>query len=345
MICTVSTIKDSVANVTRFVEGNLAAGADHLFVFAEGGDRDVLTRLEEHPHVTVVDADAMSRRVAQPDNLNTRQTINANRINWLLADLDSAEWLFHLDGDEILDIDKGRLLALGPDVETVRLLPKESVSSSEPGYGGYFKRLLSNEELALLTLFGVIDEAFNSVYFHGHVSGKVGLRPSRRHGVHIHDVSLIGQEGSTEDFRADWLHLLHYDSVSPEEYLRKWTVNSAGTPHNFRGRRKLIHAAMSGLVKNEQIDEAEKRDYMLEIYRREIEDDAPSLQKFGLLETVEPRHHSPGSFTRQESDAITAVLPRLLEAEPRYFQPRRTEYDPAELMTTIHAGASSRHPR
>ncbi|WP_277455119.1 glycosyltransferase family 2 protein [Janibacter sp. DB-40] len=335
MICTVSTIKDSIANVTRFVEENLAAGADHLFIFSEGGDHDVLTYLEGHPHVTVVDADAVNRRVAQPENLNTRQTINANRINWLLADIDSAEWLFHLDGDEILDIDKERLLALGPDVATVRLVPKESVSSSDAGYRGYFKRLLSKEELALLTLFGVIDEAMNSVYFHGHVSGKVGLRPSRAHGVHIHDVSLLGEEGTTEDFRADWLHVLHYDSLSPEEYLRKWSVNAAGTPHNFRGRRKLIHAAMSGLVKNERIDENTKREYMLEIYRREIEDDAPSLEKFGLLERVEPRNYRPGSFSRRELDAMTAVLPRLLEAEPRYFQPRKTEYDPAELMATI----------
>src|SRR5699024_12020999 len=47
----------SLANVRDFVEGNLAAGADHLFVFVEGGDREVLSHLDRHPHVTAVDAD------------------------------------------------------------------------------------------------------------------------------------------------------------------------------------------------------------------------------------------------------------------------------------------------
>ena len=32
VICTVSTVKDSADNVATFVEQNLAAGADHLFV-------------------------------------------------------------------------------------------------------------------------------------------------------------------------------------------------------------------------------------------------------------------------------------------------------------------------
>lgn len=65
-----------------------------------------MAHLEEQAHVSVVDADAVSRRNPQSANLNTRQTINANRINCLLSGIGSAEWLFHIDGDERLDIDR-----------------------------------------------------------------------------------------------------------------------------------------------------------------------------------------------------------------------------------------------
>lgn len=341
MICTVSTIKDSVTNVTRFVEGNLAAGADHLFIFLEGGDREVLTFLEEHPHVTVVDADELNRHTPQASGLNVRQTVNANRINYLLSDVDSAGWLFHIDGDEVLDIDRDRLLELDPEVNSVRLVPRESVSSSQPEHRGYFKRLLEQEELALLTVLGVVDRPSNRKYFHGHVAGKIGVRPSVRHGLHIHQSRVLGEEHTQESYRADWLRVLHYESVTMEEFLRKWEVHiQAGPETSFRGEKELVRGAIIAVLGNAHLDEDEKRHHLTEIYRRRVEDDVPTLLRLGLLETVAPLNHHPGSFTRREQKRMARELSALLDAEMGFFLPRRLEHDPAELKATIRRGSS-----
>lgn len=341
MICTVSTIKDSVANVRNFVERNLGAGADHLFVFAEGGDREVLVFLEEHPHVTVVDADELDRHTPQASGLNVRQTINANRINYLLSDVDSVDWLFHIDGDEVLDIDRHRLLELGPEIDSVRLAPRESVSSSQPEHEGYFKRLLEREELALLTVLGVVSGPNNRKYFHGHVAGKIGVRPSVRHGLHIHQSRLLGEEDTQESYRADWLRVLHYESVTLEEFLRKWEVHiQAGPETSFRGEKELVRGAIVAVLGNAHLGEDEKRHHLAEIYRRRVEDDVATLLGLGLLETVEPLDHRPGAFTRREEKRMARELSALLEADQDYFLPRKLEHDPAELKATIRRGSS-----
>lgn len=339
MICTVSTVKDSLANVTHFVECNLAAGVDHLFVFLEGGDPDVLAYLEEHPHATVVDSDEANRRNPQPGNLNTRQTINANRINVLLADVASAQWLFHIDGDECLDIDKERLLAIDADVATVRLLPKEAVSSSREGDSRYFKRLLTREELSLLTVLGLIDKPSNRSYFHGHVSGKIGIRPSLSFGMHIHQARVLGEDETTTDFEADWLHLLHYESFTMDEFLRKWVAHlSAGEGAKFRGEKELVRGAVSAVLDNPHLDEDEKREYLTEIYRRRIEEDVPTLLKLGLLDTIEPGNYRPSSFTRREEKQLAREMPALLAADHEHFLPRRIDHDLVELKRRIHGG-------
>ena len=333
VICTVSTIKDSLTNVSRFVERNLAAGADHLFVFLEGGDRETLAHLGEHPHVTVVDVDAVSRSHRQAAGLNARQTINANRINCLLADVDSVQWLFHIDGDEVLDIDRERLLALEPDVTTVRLVPRESVSSATSEGTQYFKRLLTREELSLLTVLGLIDRPNNRRYFHGHVAGKVGIRPSLSFGMHIHQARVLGEPDPQEGFRADWLRLLHYESFTMEEFLRKWTAHlGAGPDTKFRGEKDLVRGAVRAVLDNPSLAEDGKRRYLVEIYQRRLEDDVQTLRELGLLETAGEGTHRPVTFSRRDTRRLAQELPALLEADLDYFLPSKVEREPAELM-------------
>lgn len=326
MICTVSTVKDSLSNVRTFVEDNLAAGVDHLFVFVEGGDHEVLSYLEAHPHATAVDADA---ETDASKSLNTRQTINANRINHLLADVPEAEWLFHIDGDECLDIDKERLLALGPEVEVVRLIPKESVSTSQPEYSDYVKHLLEPDELALLKVLDLVDSASNRRWFHGHVLGKVGIRPSRDLGLHIHHARRFGAEETMEDFRADWLHLVHHESVSLQEFVRKWQAHiGAGPATKFRGEKELIRAAVRGVLANDHLDEEGRRRFLAEIYRRRVEDDVPALLDLGMVEPAAVHHYVPRSFPRRRLRRLESRLPELLEIDPNYFRPLQREGDP-----------------
>ena len=89
LVVTASTVKDTLANVERFVDGNLAGGADHLVLFLDAPDDpatpDVRGFLDAHPHVTCVVTDETWWPDKRPEQLNTRQRINANVVKALLA--------------------------------------------------------------------------------------------------------------------------------------------------------------------------------------------------------------------------------------------------------------------
>lgn len=348
MISTVSTVKDNLSNATNFVRRNLAAGADHMFIFLEGGDREVLRFLDAHRHVTVIDTDNGYWHHGRPTNLNARQTMNANLVNCLLSTVDEATWLFHIDGDECLDIDKGQLLELGPEVEYVRLATKESVSTSTPAPDDseYFKRLLNDDELALLTVLGVIARPRNRTYFNGHVLGKVGIRPSWEYGVHNHEAKRL--KGPTPDnFTADWLNVLHYESFTPEEFVRKWMAHiESGKETSFREDKEILRSAVTGVLNNTSLSPEQKEQYLLRIYKRRLEDDASTLLELGLIsEAAKTRHqYTPRTFSRKSRTTIGKILPDLLAVEKGYFKPRFTNRDPAELMERVRQRAAPTNP-
>ena len=57
-----------------------------------------------------------------------RQRINANLVKAVLSTFDWAEWLFHIDADEIVQLDREVLRALPAGTRVVRLAPLEAVS-------------------------------------------------------------------------------------------------------------------------------------------------------------------------------------------------------------------------
>ena len=131
MLFTVSTIKDSLENVTFFVGANLAAGVDHMVVMLDApqdaGQPEVAAALDEHPHVTCI---RTTRRDwwggDRPANLNTRQRTNANWVRSVLEPLRWAEWLFHVDGDEVACLDRDALAAVPASADAVWLAGGES---------------------------------------------------------------------------------------------------------------------------------------------------------------------------------------------------------------------------
>src|SRR6478735_10433163 len=100
LLCTVSTVKDTLGNLEQFVDRNLSSGADHMFVFLESEDPDVEAALRAREHVTVVRTDDAYWSGTRPEELIQRQLVNANLVNSLLTVLPSVDWLAHLDGDE-----------------------------------------------------------------------------------------------------------------------------------------------------------------------------------------------------------------------------------------------------
>ena len=110
MIVTASTILDTPANVRRFVADNLAMGVDHMVVFLDdpsAPDQDqIADELSRHRHVTCVPAGGDWWAGRRPKGLNVRQRIHANLTLELLADMEWAQWVFHVDGDEVVALDR-----------------------------------------------------------------------------------------------------------------------------------------------------------------------------------------------------------------------------------------------
>ncbi len=141
MLLTASTIKDSPENVRFFVAANLASGVDHMFVFldapararAAGGRRSPGRPSARHLHPDRRKKTWWSDE--RPASLNVRQRINANWTRTLLEPFPWAEWLFHVDGDEVaLRRPRRRSPRSRPSSDAVRLVPWEAVSEwTQPG--------------------------------------------------------------------------------------------------------------------------------------------------------------------------------------------------------------------
>lgn len=183
MILAVTLLFDSLPNVQRFVRANLAAGMDHLVIVLDGSVPDVEAYLDSQPRVTMIRADSEWWGGERVDTLNGRQRVAANLVREACADLGVVDWLFFIDGDEVALIDRAILEEVPEDVLAVRMQPFESVAG---GDGVLFKRLLTRPELRKLKRLGLIEKANNATYFHGHVSGKVGVRPSAEVYLGVH---------------------------------------------------------------------------------------------------------------------------------------------------------------
>lgn len=336
LVCVVSTIKDSAANLDRFVRRNLAAGADHLFVFLDDADAGAHAQLDAHPHVTAVRTDATYWGDQRPGSLNERQVVNANLANVLLSVFGEVAWLFHVDGDECLDLDRERLLALDADVSAVRLRTLESVAvgaDAEPQER--FKRPLAPDELALLTALGEIREPSMLEYFNGHVAGKSGMRPSLDRRLQVHAVTTLDRE-PVEPVRGDWLNVLHYESFSVEEFVRKWTAHlEAVTVARFRDRRERLRVALGKLMALD-LDEERRRELLGDIHRRHIEDDVDLLDELGLLVRPRPEWHAhaPAPFSEAAAADLGDLLGLLRAADKAYFRLRQGQ-PPRDLLGAL----------
>ncbi|GEP39038.1 hypothetical protein NPS01_27010 [Nocardioides psychrotolerans] len=333
MLFTASTIKDTLPNVQRFVTGNLAGGADHLFVFLDAGDTEVRAYLDEHPHVTCVRTDKSWWHGDRPAELNVRQRINANLVKALLSVVDGAEWLFHIDGDEVLQVDRAALAEVPASTRVVKLAPLEAVSQrSWDGDPTWFKRLLGKGDLTLLTTLGAIDRPSNGALFHGHVDGKSGVRPALDVWLTLH----LGVDADGTELEAhadDRLRLLHYESYSGEDFVRKWTsILAAGPMANFRPAREPTAVALGALI-GKGLSEEQARPYLLRIFERTTLDDLDTLRDLGLLVEADPRTgtHVPAPFPEGARDDMEALLERLAEEPKQDFHPGR----PAAVAQTI----------
>ena len=244
MITTVSTVKDDVVRLGRWIDRNQAAGVDRMVVFVD--DRDdarTAEALDARPGVVAIDA-ATWWGEDFPARLNARQRINANAALRVVQEVDPLGWMFHVDGDEVVHLDTDQLLALPDDVEAVRLSPLEALAQWEwpDDEVTLFKPPLADEELDLLHLLGMIERPDNDAWFRGHTAGKSGLRVSTDAWLEIHRV--VDDSGTpVPAHRAPWLQVLHYES-----HTLRGVRPQVGEPHDLRPPdRRAARAASARL--------------------------------------------------------------------------------------------------
>ena len=338
----VSTVRDTPANVADFVTANLAGGLDHLVVFLDDpGDAAtpvVLDQLQDHPHVTCVVTDDTWWQGKRPEQLNVRQRTNANLVKALLTRVDRAEWVFHIDADEVVRLDPKAMDAVPASARAVQLRPLEAVSTLHPdARPTLFKSLLSPDELTLLHVLGVIDRAHNGAYFHGHVEGKTGVRPATDIWLTLHrPVDANGEELPAH--RDDALAVLHYESWSGEDFVRKWTaLLAAGPTPAFRAAREPTAVALRTLVGRDIAPEA-AQELLMRIFERTTADDVDTLASLGMLTEVDPSHalHEPASLTEEERQRLDGLLEAVARERKQPFHPGR----PAAAVDKILADIS-----
>ncbi len=338
MLFTASTVKDSAAGLKTFVERNLAGGVDHMFLFIDDFDAKVTKELNTHPHVTAIPTGPNWWLGKRPRQLNARQRINANVAKVMLAPFPWAEWLFHIDGDEALQLDRQALADLPPEIGNVRAAVLEAVSRKQwpGGRVTHFKRMLESEELTLLQVLGLIDEPLNGYYFHGHCEGKSGLRPRMDRWLTLHDVHDAAQElvPATDDGKGDWVRVLHYESWSGEEFVRKWVnILESGSKVSFRPAREPTAVALRALVAR-NLPEKKLRGYLMQIFERTTEDDFETLLDLGLLEQIDPLagKHKPERLGAERQAQLEALLAAI---EPEVKWPFHTGRTAAGLAATL----------
>ncbi|TIC87403.1 hypothetical protein E8D34_09735 [Nocardioides sp. GY 10113] len=322
MLITASTIKDEAANVRFFVEANLASGVDHLVVFLDAprapGQPEVADYLEQHPQVTCVRAGGPGWWLGErPASLNTRQEINANWAHQLLAPLGADAWLVHIDGDEVALMDRDALAAVPADVEVLRLATLEALArTGATERSTQFKRLLDDDELNLLQVLGVIDEATNQAYFHGHVMGKSAIRVSSPLSFSLHDA--ISADGARHaGHEHDGFRVLHYDAPTETEFIRKWAALASAGPARYRASRQPSARALKSLVTSD-LPEQVREKYLRRIYALTIADDVEALGDLGLLVEHDPLRGTAatGGLTDEQRRTL-AERAALLREEPK----------------------------
>jgi hypothetical protein len=222
----------------------------------------------------------------------------------------------------------------------VQLAPLEAVSRRRwDAPPTWFKRLLAEPELTLLHVLGTIDRAHNGAYFHGHVEGKTGIRPAHDVWLTLHR-ALDEAGDEVPAYRHDDLTVLHFESWSGEDFVRKWTsILAAGPMAAFRPAREPTAIALKALL-DRGLTEEQAAPLLMRIFERTTEDDFETLRTLNLLEQVDPMRplSEPESLSDDERALLSALLDGLADKPKRPFHPGQPADGARKLVAAVAAG-------
>ena len=89
------------------VRRNLAGGVDHLIVYLDDEQPEVEKFLAASPNVTCITTHRDWWHGGRQAELNDRQRTHATLALRMLSGFAWAHWMFHIDGDEVVHIDRG----------------------------------------------------------------------------------------------------------------------------------------------------------------------------------------------------------------------------------------------
>jgi hypothetical protein len=322
VIVSVTTLKDSLANVRKLVSRNLNGGIDHLVVFLDAEQPEVEEFLAGHPDVTCVAAygEWWDQR---PDNLNQRQSTNSALMSRVLDGYDWARWLVHIDGDEVARLDRAALGAVAPEWQAVRLEPLEAVARMHPDSDPVlFKRLLTEDELVLLRALGLVAKPTNRTYFRGHVVGKLAVRPSKTLSLTIHK-AVTAEHEKVPVLSDGRQRVLHYESPNGDEFVRKWVaLLTSGNAVRQLGPRAPMARALDALL-GLGLDEADTAHFVQVIYERHAVDDVEALDRLGFLVHTDADAPLPARepFPDAAKQELRALVDRVRLEPKRAFRP------------------------
>lgn len=318
-VVAVSTVKADPDQAERFVRRNLGAGVDHILVFLDdpkGPSRQVF---EDHPHVTVVRTGARYWNGTRPPRVSDRLRINMNVANAVLATVPSVAWLISIDSDEAVCIDRDALIKSRERAVLLSVLEAVSKRTWRDDEPTLFKSRPTDGELAALAAMGVILEPDLAFYFRGHQEGKSALRPDLRVRMRVH--SVVDEAGKGLARSAPDMHVLHYESHSLDDFVRRWKDYEPGRAHlrTHRDERKLIGIALHTLHHHKSLSERERARLIKHLFDREVADDARTLKKMGLAGPAPKREYQPRPLPAADLNQIERLLEALLPGDKHVF--------------------------
>ena len=318
-IVAVSTMKADLDQVERFLRRNLAGGVDHILVFLDDANPPVRQLLEAHPHATVVRTGPDYWHGTRPPRVSDRLRINMNLANAVLATVPSVAWLVSIDSDEAVSIDRDALRS--NDARAVLLTVLEAVSrrtwpNDEPTL---FKSRPSEGELAALASMGSIIEPDLAYYFRGHQEGKPAVRPDLRVRLKVH--SAIDESGKDLPLAGPGLNVLHYESHSLDDFIRRWKDYAPSNAHlrTHRNDRKRIGIALHTLYHHESLTKRQRARLIKQLFDREVADDGRTLQAMGLAGPPPGRRSEPRRLPSADLEQVDRLLEALLPGNKHVF--------------------------
>jgi hypothetical protein len=151
-----------------------------------------------------------------------------------------------------------------------------------------------------------------------------------------------GGEAVVEPLRREWLQVLHDESHTFEEFVRKWEALAGAGSFWQKPRRQQLGQQVMAVINDESLGAARRVELLRDLYRRHVADDVAALEELGLVTTPEPAWsaYSPEELTDTERATLAAVAPVLTAAPKRAFD--RLGPPAEQLLQQLHDRAARR---